>query len=75
MNTTRYLNPLTPISDHFFLLYQYNIKQTSDENKERFTLGVIVSLSVKLLQVSSVAIRLITIMSGKKATDSYNKER
>ena len=28
------LNPLTPMSDQY-LQYQYNIKQTSDENKEK----------------------------------------
>ena len=31
-------NPLTPASDqdNFSLQYQYNIKQTSDENKEKY---------------------------------------
>ena len=33
------LNPLSPMSDqeqNFSLQYQYNIKQTSDENKEKY---------------------------------------
>ena len=35
-------NPLTPMSDLdriFFWQYQYHIKQTSDENKEKCQLG------------------------------------
>ena len=36
-NQCKGINPLSPMSDqdNFSLQYQYNIKQTSDENKEK----------------------------------------
>ena len=37
----------------------------------KFTLGF--SFSVKLLHVISVTIRVVTIIKGKQATDSWNK--
>ena len=35
------LNPFIPVSDqdNFSFQYQYNIKQISDENKEKFQFG------------------------------------
>ena len=33
------INPLSPTSDRISPYYQYNIKQTSNENKEKYQLG------------------------------------
>ena len=41
LRTQFLMNPLTPVSDqdNFFLQHEYTVKQTSNENKEKYLLG------------------------------------
>ena len=46
------LNPSTPVSDQD-RISRYNIKQTSDENKEKYQLGVISLFNTKFVKLIS----------------------
>ena len=50
------LKPLTPVSDqdrlNFSLQYQYNIKQTSDENKEKYWSRTYKLIQYQILQTN-----------------------
>ena len=41
LRTQFLMNPLTPVcdQDNFFLQHEYTVKQTSNENKEKYLLG------------------------------------
>ena len=46
-----FLNPLSPTRQNFFLHYQYDIKQTSNESEEKYQLGDYWLIQYQILQI------------------------